>query len=334
MPRSCQPIACWQTMIHVRIRTPDRQILKDAPPEQLGELAANSENLIWIDLDDPTEGEISLIASILNWTHFTIEDLISRDERAKIENFDGYTVLVMHDFTYRGTPKRLETPEVDFVIGSNYIASVHYHDIQHIIDARDVSEHLEAIVSRGTDYLLYVLIDHLVDGYFPVLDDLHEEVENLEQQIINDPRPEVLLRIFEMKRDAVALRRTVSPQLEVFSRLTSPGFGVVSDDHTIYFRDVHDHLIRIFEAMDTFRDLMSGALDAYLSTVSNRMNDVMKRLTILAALFLPITFFTGLMGMNLRTSPPWRDSLFWVFAGGMFAVSFSQYMYFKARRWI
>ena len=321
-------------MIHVRIRTPDRQILLDVPSEQLTELARDNDNLIWIDLDNPTADEIALVAPVFNWTHFTIEDLVSKDERAKIETSDGYSVIVMHDFTYTGDPRRLQTPEVDFVVGSNYVASVHYHDIQHIIDARDVSEHLEAIVSRGPDYLLYVLVDHLVDGYFPVLDELHEAVEDLEQQIIADPRPEVLSRIFEMKRDAVTLRRTVSPQLEVFSRLTSPGFGVVTEEHAIYFRDVHDHLIRIYEAMDTYRDLMSGALDAYLSNVSNRMNDVMKRLTILAAMFLPITFFTGLMGMNLRTSPPWSDSLFWVFGAGMFMVSFAQYLYFRANRWI
>src|SRR5438477_12642618 len=100
-------------MIHLRIRTPDRQILKEAPPERLTELAADNDNLIWIDLDNPTEAEISLIASILNWTHFTVEDLVSKEERAKVEQYEAYSVLVMHDFTYSGTPRRLATPEVD-----------------------------------------------------------------------------------------------------------------------------------------------------------------------------------------------------------------------------
>ena len=111
-------------MIHVRIRTSDRQILLDVPSEQLTELARNNDNLIWIDLDNPTADEIALVAPVFNWTHFTIEDLVSKDERAKIETFDGYSVIVMHDFTYTGDPPSLQTPEVDFVIGSNYVASV------------------------------------------------------------------------------------------------------------------------------------------------------------------------------------------------------------------
>ena len=115
---------------------------------------------------------------------------------------------------------------------------------------------------------------------------------------------------------------------------TSPGFGLLGKDHLNYFRDVHDHLIRVFEAMDSYRELMSGSLDAYLSTVSNRMNEVMKRLTVMAALFLPITFFTGVFGMNLRETPLWEDSLFWVFLGGMVAVSAVQYWYFRRKQWV
>src|SRR5262249_39987361 len=125
-----------------------------------------------------------------------------------------------------------------------------------------------------------------------------------------------------------------SPQMEAFSRLTSPGYGIVSDAHTIYFRDVHDHLIRVMEAIDTYRDLMSGALDAYLSNVSNRMNEVMKRLTILAALFLPMTFITGLLGMTLRDTPPWSDPLFFVFLAGMATLSVVQWFYFKRKGWM
>ena len=240
----------------------------------------------------------------------------------------------MHDLVYDGESKRLSTPEVDFVIGKNYVASVHYHSMAEVTEAREVAQHLEAILEDGSDYLLYVLTDRLVDGYFPALDDMHEAVEDLEQAIITSPDSSLLPRIFEMKRDAVTLRRVISPQMEAFSRLTAPGFGIVSEKHVIYFRDVHDHLIRIMEAMDTYRDLMSGALDAYLSNVSNRMNEVMKRLTILAALFLPMTFFTGLMGMNLRRNPPWDDGLFWLILLLMGTVSALQFLYFLRKRWV
>ena len=171
-------------------------------------------------------------------------------------------------------------------------------------EARDVANHTESILSDGRDYLVYALTDRLVDSYFPVLDAMHEAVDDLEDHIVTDPTKELLARIFDMKRDAVVLRKATSPQLEVFSRLSVPGVGIATDAHAIYFRDVHDHLIRVIESADGYRDLMTGALDAYLSNVSNRMNDVMKRLTVVAALFLPISFLTGLLGMNLRTQPP------------------------------
>jgi magnesium transporter len=166
-----------------------------------------------------------------------------------------------------------------------------------------------------------------------VLDAMHEAVDDLEDEIVANPAQSLMSRIFEMKRDAVSLRKIISPQLEVFSRLTSPGLGIIGEEHVVYFRDVHDHLIRVFEAMDSYRELMSGALDAYLSTVSNRMNEVMKRLTVMAALFLPITFFTGVFGMNLRETPIWHDPIFWLFLGGMAAASIGQFLYFRRKGW-
>ena len=137
-----------------------------------------------------------------------------------------------------------------------------------------------------------------------------------------------------MKRDAITLRKAIGPELEVYTRLTSPGFGLIDEKHVIYFRDVHDHLVRVFEAMDTYRELMSGALDAYLSNINNRLSDVMKRLTVLAALFLPLTFITGVFGMNMRVTPPWSDVVFWLILGTMAAISFMQWLYFKKKGWI
>ena len=320
-------------MIHVRARKADGTITRDAPANQLHELSSDPKSLIWIDLDNPTADEIGLVAGILNWTHLTVEDLISKEERAKIEPFDGYTVIVMADLKFEGAPSRLETPEVDWVVGKNYVASVHYHNPLYVMEAREAVQFTSAFLSKSADYLLYALIDALIDGYEPVLDVMHEEVERLEQAIIDDPQPALLSRIFELKRDAIQLRRVISPELEVFSRLTSPGYGIVEEEHLIYFRDVHDHLLRTFEAMDTLRELISGSLDVYLSNVSNRMNEVMKRLTVVAALFLPITFFTGLMGMNLPRSPLWSDNRFWFFIIGMGVITSLQFLYMRHKHW-
>ena len=266
-------------MIHVRFRTASGTIVDDTPPEDLPKLLDDRAALAWVDIEGTAEPDVERIGAIFGWSALTIEDVAKHGQRAKLEHYGDYHYLVMHDLLYDTAAGRLSTPEIDIVIGPNYVVSVHDHPVPHVAGARDVVENMASIMGGGADYLLYWLTDRLVDGYLPALDDMHDAVEDLEQAIINNPNENLLPRIFEMKRDAISLRRVISPQLEVFSRLTSPSFGIVSEANVIYFRDVHDHLIRIFEAMDTYRELMSGALDAYLSNVSNRMNEVMKRLT-------------------------------------------------------
>jgi magnesium transporter len=324
-------------MIHARIRDSHGEIRSDPAAEELHDLLESEENLAWLDLESPTADELGLLAGILGWEHLTVEDLAHQGQRAKLERFEGYDLLVMHALSYEASatpPARLATPEVDFVVGKNYVASIHYTHLPQLTDGRDISEHCERLLKDGPDYILYELTDKLVDSYFPVLDAMHDAVDELEDRIVSDPSDKLLPIIFDMKRDAVVMRKAISPQLEVFGRLTSPGYGIVSEEHSNYFRDVHDHLIRVFESADSYRELMGGALDAYLSTVSNRMNEVMKRLTVMAALFLPITFFTGVFGMNLRETPLWKDSLFWVFLGGMLALSAFQYWYFRKKQWV
>ncbi len=320
-------------MIHTRVLHTDGTCRTDIPAEELHPFVEDQRNVFWLDLESPTPDELSLVGGLLGWQHLTIEDVAKQGQRAKLEPFDSYSYLVMHQLSYGGAPARLTSDEVDFVIGANYVATVHYVPVPSIARTLDVAHQLAATLGRGRDYLLYTLADELVDSYVPVLDAMHEAVEDLEDEIIANPDQSLMSRIFEMKRDAVSLRKIVSPQLEVFSRLTSPGFGIIGEEHVVFFRDVHDHLIRVFEAMDSYRELMSGALDAYLSNVSNRMNEVMKRLTVMAALFLPITFFTGVFGMNLRETPIWHDPLFVVFLAGMAIATIGQFVYFRRKGW-
>jgi magnesium transporter len=320
-------------MIHTRVLHADGTCRIDIAPEDLHPFVEDRRNVFWIDLESPTLDELSLVGGLLGWQHLTIEDVAKQGQRPKLEAFDGYSYLVMHQLSYDGAPARLVGAEVDFIIGANYVATVHYVPVPGIAETLDVAHQLAATLGRGRDYLLYALADALVDSYFPVLDAMHEAVDDLEDEIVANPTQSLMSRIFEMKRDAVSLRKIVSPQLEVFSRLTAPGSGIIGEEHVVYFRDVHDHLVRVFEAMDSYRELMSGALDAYLSTVSNRMNEVMKRLTVMAALFLPITFFTGVFGMNLRDTPIWRDPIFWIFLGCMAAASVGQFVYFRRKGW-
>jgi magnesium transporter len=325
-------------VIHIRIRRKDGSILKDAPLEELGAMIVEPGVIAWLDVEAPSFDELHLLGGILGWSELTLEDLEHQGQRAKIERFDTYTVLVMHDIDFLPAPgkdptPRLSTPEVDFIIGANYVASIHYHPLEHIGEMRTLDARLGDTLARGPDMLLYNLIDRIVDGYFPVLDDMHEAVEDLEQEIIANPKRSLLTRIFEMKHDSVLLRRVVSPQLEVFTLLMSESFGIVRQENVIYFRDVHDHLYRVFESTDTYRDLMSDTLSAYLSTVNNRLSEVMKTLTVISSVLLPLTLFSGMMGMNLNNVPPWNDVDFWLITLGMLGFSGAMLLYFRFKGW-
>jgi magnesium transporter len=320
-------------VIHIRLRCEDGSIVTDAPLEEFGAILGEPGVVAWLDIESPSADELHLLGGILSWSELTLEDLERQGQRSKFEQFDTYSVLVMHDIDFEGDPKRLSTPEVDFIIGKSYVASVHYHPLEHIGDMRSLDARIGDILARGTDMLLYNLLDRIVDGYFPVLDDMHDAVEDLEESIIADPNRWLLARIFEMKHDAVTLRRVVSPQLEVFSLLMSPGFDIVRPENAIYYRDVHDHLYRVFEATDTYRDLMSDALSAYLSNVNNRLSEVMKTLTVISSVLLPLTLFSGMMGMNLTRTPPWSSGEFWAIVLGMVAFSGAMMLYFRKRGW-
>jgi magnesium transporter len=231
----------------------------------------------------------------------------------------------------------IATHEVDFLIGRTFLVSSHRGRLATDDERARLEQRLARVMARGVDYLLYILLDTLVDRYFPALDAFDEAIDGLEDAIIADPTPAVLNTIFAMKRNVVQLRKVINPQLESFSRLTSESYGVVQPDNLIYYRDVHDHLIRIFEVVDSYRDQMSSALDAYLSMTSNRMNEVMKRLTVVAAIFLPITFLTGVFGMNFG-SQPWVQKdpgwLFWASVAVMIAITVVQIVFYRRRRWI
>lgn len=324
-------------MMHARVYTSagGGTILGDLPDDCMEAMMADPEMRIWVDLKDPTEEELAWLEGDLGILHLTIEDLARQGQRAKLEEFDSYDYLVAFDMTYMdGT---IITSEVDFLIGRTFLVTSHRGTLASLEERDRIEQRLAHIMARGADYLLYVLLDTLVDRYFPALDTFDEAIDGLEDAIIADPTPEVLNTIFAMKRNVVQLRKVINPQLETFSRLTSESYGVVQADNIIYYRDVHDHLIRIFEVVDSYRDQMSSALDAYLSMTSNRMNDVMKRLTVVAAIFLPISFLTGVFGMNFGTQPWVQDDpgwLFWITVIIMLGITVGQILFYRRKRWI
>jgi len=186
-------------------------------------------------------------------------------------------------------------------------------------------------------FLLYAILNALTDSYFPILDSIDDLIDELEDVTVTDTSNEVQLRIFRIKRALANMRRTISPQVEVANALVSRTGKLIPAKAEPYFADVHDHLIRAFEILDSYRDLMSGMLDVYLTTVSNRLNEVMKQLTIIATIFMPITFITGVFGMNFGHLPQVEHdngSLFWIALLLMAIITVMQIWYFRRRKWL
>ncbi len=310
-------------------------IVADPTREEMEALMTHPDTRIWLDLDEPTADDLKMLEADFGILHLTTEDLARQGQRAKLEEFDSYDYLVAFDMQF--VDNAVTTHEVDFLIGHTFLISSHRGRLASDDERARLEQRLAHVMARGVDYLLYILLDTLIDRYFPALESLDETIDELEDAIIADPTPEVLNTIFAMKRNVVQLRKVINPQLESFSRLTSESYGVVQADNLIYYRDVHDHLIRIFEVVDSHRDQMSSALDAYLSMTSNRMNEVMKRLTVVAAIFLPISFLTGVFGMNFGNQP-WvqRDPgwLFWASVLVMIAITAVQITFYRRKRWI
>jgi len=226
----------------------------------------------------------------------------------------------------------IEPSELDLLLGRGWIVSVHYGPLPGLINNSQLHERIPAALGRGADFLLYTLVDLVVDSYFPVMDDVEDKIESLEDRLLLRAHPGDMNRLLSLKRSIVHIRRAVTPQREVLNQLTRHDFPFVRPENLVYFRDVYDHLIRIAEELDSLRDILSSVLEIHLASTSNQLNATMKRLTAYGTIFVMITAIAGIYGMNFKFMPEleWRYGYF-VVLGVMAAISLGLYFYFKKR---
>ena len=296
--------------------------------------------LLWLDIEgDPTEAE-KLLSQTFGLSRLTIRTIGEEAERAKFVEGHKYFYLVLHGIGFDQQTEDANTPKIDIVFSKHYLITLHRQPMEWIDRLResvraDTSD--ENPGSRGCPYLLYTVLSALIDSYFPVLDDLDDVIDQLEDLTVSTTSNQVQARIFHIKREVARMRRVISPSVEVTNALITRTREYIPVEAEAYFSDVHDHLIRAFEVLDSYRDLMSGLLDVYLTTVSNRLNVVMKQLTIIATIFLPITFVTGVFGQNFGHSPQVDHDNglnFWLVLGFMLLVTLGQLWYFRRRGWL
>jgi magnesium transporter len=288
----------------------------------------------WIDIKEQSEAEMKLLGERFPFHPLTLEDCLHFDQRPKVEEYDDYLFVVLHAFTCIGETCDAEAKEVHFFLGNNnYLVTVHTADIAPIDAVWKRAGSDAGLASRGADFLLYLLSDAIVDANFPILDRLSEALESIEDAVLERQTPDDLARIFQLKRTLVVMRKVLSPERDVFAMLSKRGDARISEKTALYFRDVYDHLVRIYESIDTGRDLLGNALDAYLSMASNRTNEIMKRLTLLSAVFLPLTFITGFFGQNFEHLPFHSDALMYAMVATCVMIPSVMVFVFKRSGW-
>jgi magnesium transporter len=294
-----------------------------------------NDTFFWLDLDNPSGEDVNRVGHLLDLHPLALEDTRSFGQRPKLDDYGRYALLVYYGgpSEQHGDPEALR--EVHMFVSGSYLITVHRAPLPELHGERNK---LDGRAIHSEQFVIYRILDALTDSFFPCLADIDDEIDSLEDAIIEGPSNEQLERIFSLKRALVQMRKVVTPQRDLFARSIDqlselPGLQL---DERDYFRDVYDHLIRISDLIDSYRDLLSGATDLYLSTQANRQNEVMKQLTIIATIFLPLTFLTGFFGQNFawlvrNIAAGW---VFWVFGvGGLFLSCVILAVYFWRKRW-
>lgn len=301
--------------------------------EKLKQLLNKKGITIWIDLHNPTKKEHQQVKDLFNIHPLVIEDCSKTHTRPKIELYKDYNFIVTNGIHYN--QKDLSILEFDFIIGRNFIISNHFGPAEHIEQLKHDTQRLEHVMPKGADFMLHAIIDREVDNFFPFLDMIEDELEGLEDSILKNPSPAVLKSVLNVKKHLLTLRKSTIPMREVVGILAKRDYPFLSQEAEAYFRDVYDHLIRINDMTDSFRDIVSSTTEIHLSVVSNKLNEVMKVLTVIATIMLPLTVVTGIYGMNFENQPEfsWRYGYF--FSLGLMAlIAITMLLYFRRKGWI
>jgi len=293
-------------------------------------------SISWINIDGVHQ--VDIIEKLGD--HFVLhpllqEDVVNTHQRPKLDEFDDHLFIVLKMFSFNEVENELEGEQISLIVGSNFVISFQERQGDVFEQVRErLRKGKGRIRKKGSDYLAYALIDAIVDSYYTILEGLGENIESLQEELVSEPKQEDLQIIQHLKRDMLFFRKSVWPLREVIGGLARSESTLIKEDVLVYVRDVYDHVIQAIDTIETFRDMLSAMLDIYLSSVGNRMNEVMKVLTIIATIFIPLTFLAGIYGMNFKYMPEleWRYAylFFWIVVA---VVLIAMVAWFKRKKW-
>jgi magnesium transporter len=299
-------------------------------------LAPSSNTFVWVDLSAPTIPELLILSESFSFHPLSVEDARADLQYPKIEAYDGYLYVILHGIDFHAGDKGIATHDVDFFLGANYLVTVHDGHAVSITGLAASVVRNPKLMNEGPVSLFHRLVDSMVDHYRPEIEKLEARIDELEDAVFEHPSPTLVRDILLVKREVAGLRRVVIPQRDVVARLARRDYVDISTDMSFRFRDVFDHLVRIADDATIFQDRVTGVLDAHLTSASNRLNEVMKVLTVMSTIFMPLTLLSGLWGMNigLPRFPGSDAAQFWWLSGIMTIVIAGMLAAFRARKWI
>ncbi|MBL7160405.1 MAG: magnesium/cobalt transporter CorA [Candidatus Aenigmarchaeota archaeon] len=307
----------------------DRKAVK-VPLEKLRTLARLKKR-IWVDLTNPTPNEVTLVKEIFGIHPITAEDILTPNTRAKIEEFDRYIFVVLYGMIKQ---RNIRLMEMDFILGKNFLVTSH-KGIASFNKLKSEGKKMSSLFKGGMDFLMHSLIDMEVDNFIPAMEAYDNAIDRIEARIIRDPGPDILAKILDLKRRINKIKKIIIPQQEKISFLAKNKYSLISPSCQTYFRDVHDHFYTVTDMIEDYRDTLSGSFDAYMSSVSNTTNEVMKVLSVMATIMLPLTVISGVYGMNFLVLPGAKDPLgFWYIIVIMLALIAVMLGFFKKKGWM
>lgn len=318
------------------------QKVENLTPEACAE-HLDTESVSWFDVSGfGSEAILQKLGNIFDLHPLLLEDVVNVPQRPKIEDYEDRLVIIVQMALIQPKGRGFWLEQVSFIVGPHYVLTVQEEpDLDCFEPVRDRIYHNKgSIRNRGTDYLVYTLWDAVIDGYFPILEAYGDRLEALEHEVVRSASDRTLSKIYQIKRELLALRRVIWPQREAINRLLRDGNSLIGEDVRVYFRDCYDHTIQIIDMVETYRELASSLMDVYLSVLSNKMNEIMKLLAIISTIFIPLTFIAGIYGMNFNTeASPWNMpelNASWgypVCLGIMLIISLSLVYFFWRRGW-
>ncbi len=319
---------------------PDRGLKTDLSFADMEEAIKDERSTLWLDVSEIDDNDIDLFTKVFSLHPLTVEDFIMPNARPKVEEFPDYMFLVIFSMQtanggQNGQSGKIGTTELDCCLGKNFLITFHTETCNSIGICKERVKKQSPMIMYGADMLLYSVLDSCIDNYFPILGEFDNTVDAMSDDLFKAPDQNTLKRIYYLKNDIMNLRRTVAPQADVISLITRGTFRFILPQNLIYFRNVYDNMVRFNDTMGGLRDIITGAMEAYVSIISNRLNEVMKTLTVIATIMMPLTLVASFYGMNFKHMPELESKFGYPGVILLMAIiSGVMLFYFKRRKWL